>query len=125
MLIILSIADWKGKVFGQINHPQLSNVTNFQNEQNIENDNIFIPSTLNCPDVNHARRHEIPRAQKAIKKSIEEEILKTWNTKVEKLTMQGGFVNLLIQEKENVTWQSLIKNAPRGIMSFALNSATG
>ena len=93
-------------------------------EQNIESDNIFIPSTLNCPDVNHARRHEIPRAKKAIKKSIEEETLQTWNTKVQKLTMQGDFVNLLIQEKENVTWQSLIKNVPRGIMSFALNSVT-
>ena len=38
--------------------------------------------------------------------------------------MQGDFTNLLIQEKENVTWQAVIKNVPRGIMSFALNSVT-
>ena len=38
--------------------------------------------------------------------------------------MQGNFTNLLIQEKENVTWQAVIKNVPRGIMSFALNSVT-
>ena len=38
--------------------------------------------------------------------------------------MQGDFTNLLIQEKENVTWQAIIKNVPRGIMSFALNSVT-
>ena len=38
--------------------------------------------------------------------------------------MQGDFTNLLIQEKENITWQSVIKNVPRGIMSFALNSVT-
>ena len=47
-----------------------------------------------------------------------------WNQKVENLTMQGDFTNLLIHEKENVTWQSMIKNVPRGIMSFALNSVT-
>ena len=93
-------------------------------EENIENDNIFIPTTQNCPDLSHARRREIPRAKKAIKKSVEEEILQTWNTKVQDLTMQGDFANLLIEEKENVTWQSTIKNVPRGIMSFALNSVT-
>ena len=57
----------------------------------------------------HAIRHEIPRAKKAIKKSIQEETLETWNQKIEKLTMQGDFTNLLIQEKENVTWQAVIK----------------
>ena len=93
-------------------------------EQNIQNDKIFIPSPLNCPDVEHARRHEIPRAKKAIKKSIQEETLETWNQKVERLTMQGDFTNLLIQEKENVTWQAVIRNVPRVIMSFALNSVT-
>ena len=38
--------------------------------------------------------------------------------------MQGDFLKLLIEEKENVTWQALIRNVPRGIMSFALNSVT-
>ena len=93
-------------------------------EQNIENDNIFIPSTSNCPDVEHSRRHEIPKAKEAIKKSIQEETLQIWNNKVEHLTMQGDFLKLLIEEKESVTWQALIRNVPRGIMSFALNSVT-
>ena len=93
-------------------------------EKNIENDSIFIPSPLNCPNVVDARRHAIPRAKIAIKKSIEEEILDAWNKRVQQLTMQGDFTNLLIQEKENVTWQSVIKNVPRGVMSFALNSVT-
>ena len=47
-----------------------------------------------------------------------------WNSKVQSLTMQGDFTNLLIEEKENVTWQSVIRNVPRGIMSFALKSVT-
>ena len=49
-----------------------------------------------------ARRHEIPRAKKAIKKSIEEATLEMWNEKVENFTRQGDFTNLLIHEKENV-----------------------
>ena len=36
--------------------------------------------------------------------------------------MQGDFAN--IAEKENVTWQSVIRNVPRGIMSFALECVT-
>ena len=52
-------------------------------EKNIENDCIFIPSPLNCPNVDHARRHAIPRAKMAIKKSIEEETLDVWNKKVQ------------------------------------------
>ena len=93
-------------------------------DMNIDNDNIFIPSTQNCPDVQHARRHEIPRAKAAMKLSIEEETLQLWNSKVQKLTMQGDFANILIEEKQNVTWQAVVKNVPRGIMSFALNSVT-
>ena len=36
--------------------------------------------------------------------------------------MQGDFAN--IAEKENVTSQSVIRNVPRGIMSFALECVT-
>ena len=38
--------------------------------------------------------------------------------------MQGEFAQLLIDEKENVTWQSVVRNVPRGILSFALRSVT-
>ena len=38
--------------------------------------------------------------------------------------MQGDFAKLLIEEKENVTWQSVIRNVPKGVLSFALNSVT-
>ena len=38
--------------------------------------------------------------------------------------MQGDYARLLIEEKENVTWQSIVKNVPRGVMSFALRSVT-
>ena len=38
--------------------------------------------------------------------------------------MQGDFTKLLIEEKENITWKSIIYNIPRGVLSFALNSTT-
>ena len=38
--------------------------------------------------------------------------------------MQGDFANLLIEEKQNITWKSIINNIPRGVLSFALNSTT-
>ena len=36
-------------------------------EQNIENDNIFIPSSSNCPDVEHSRQHENLKPRKPLK----------------------------------------------------------
>ena len=91
---------------------------------NIENDRFFVPTTSNTFDIEVSRSLEIPKAKAATKKSIKEEITNLWNEKVYSLTMQGEFAKLLIEEKENVTWQSVIKNVPRGIMSFALKSVT-
>ena len=63
-------------------------------------------------------------ARKAVKDTLKEESLKLWNEKVGKLVMQGDFINLLSEEKENVTWQSMVYNLPKGILPFALKSAT-
>ena len=46
-------------------------------------------------------------AKKAMKMSLKTETLKHWNTVVKKLTFQGDFFNLLIQEETNITWQSI------------------
>ena len=91
---------------------------------NIDQDRFLIPCPENTFDVESSRKTEIPRAKAAMKNSIEEETLETWNQKVGKLTMQGDFAKLLIEEKENVTWQSWIRNVPRGVLSFALKSST-
>ena len=93
-------------------------------ELNIQNDTVFIPSTQNTFDVASSIRSELPRAKQAIKQSIQEQTLEVWNSKVELLTMQGDFAKLLIEEKENITWKSIINNVPRGVLSFALNSTT-
>ena len=65
----------------------------------------------------------IQNAKKAVNKSIKEETLALWNTKVNKLTLQGDFAKLLIEEEENITWKSIVNNIPKGVLSFALKSA--
>ena len=92
--------------------------------QNIQNDKIFIPTIENTFDVATSVRHEIPKAKQATKQSIQEFTLEQWNSKVEQLVMQGDFTKLLIEEKENITWKSIIYNIPKGVLSFALNSTT-
>ena len=92
--------------------------------QNIQNDKIFIPTPENCVNVAASVRHEIPKARIATKFSVQQYTLEQWNSKVEKLAMQGDFAKLLIEEKDNITWQSIIHSVPRGVLSFALNSTT-
>ena len=92
--------------------------------QNVANDAIFIPTPENTFDVAASVRNEIPKAKSAIKFSIQQFTLEQWNEKVHKLVMQGDFAKLLMEEKENVTWKSIIHNVPRGVLSFALNSTT-
>ena len=70
------------------------------------------------------RRANINKAKKATKDTLKEESLKLWNEKVEKLVMQGDFIKLLAEEKENVTWQSMVYNLPKGILPFALKATT-
>ena len=50
----------------------------------------------------------IKKAKIGVKHAINEEVKEKWNTYVRKLTLQGEFTKLLIEEKESVTWQSII-----------------
>ena len=58
-----------------------------------------------------------------MKDAIEIETLKCWNDKVRKLAFQGSFIELLIEEKDNVTWKSVATNVPKGVLSFALKAS--
>ena len=55
--------------------------------------------------------------------TVKEETLALWNSKIKKLTLQGNFVNLLIEEQSNVTWKSIANNIPKGVLSFALKAS--
>jgi hypothetical protein len=43
---------------------------------------------------------------------------------VKKLTFQGDFVKLLIDEEENATWKSFSNNIPKGVLSFTLKACS-
>ena len=59
-----------------------------------------------------------------MKRSINEEVKEKWNNCVKKLTLQGDFTKLLIEEKESITWQSIIRKMPRNVLSFAARMST-
>ena len=63
-------------------------------------------------------------AKKAMKKTIHQETTMNWNTKVNKLTVQGDFIKLLIEEEQDVTWKSMKNNIPRGVLSFAIKACS-
>ena len=81
--------------------------------ENLNTDQFFILTSENTFNLDFSRRTELYKAKKATKQCIQEQTLQLWNSKVEKLTMQGDLAQLLIEEKGIVTWPS-----------FALNSAT-
>ena len=85
-------------------------------QDNIDKQVISMPITES--DKNSA----INKAKKVINKSIKEETLTLWNNKVQKLTLQGDFAKLLIEEEENITWKSITNNIPKGVLSFALKA---
>ena len=83
-----------------------------------------MPTTANTWNTTSSLRTELPKAKLAVKKSVNEEILETWNNKVQKLLVQGEFTKLLIEQEESVTWQSIIRGLPRNILAFAARLAT-
>ena len=64
------------------------------------------------------------KAKKAIRKTINQEIKETWDDKVSKLLVQGEFTKLLIEEKESVTWQPIVRGLPMNILVFSMRLAT-
>ena len=56
--------------------------------------------------------------------SVKNKTISDWNTRVQKLTFQGDFLKLLIDEEDNVTWQSISQNIPKGVLSFALKACS-
>ena len=73
---------------------------------------------------NTEKEANLKKAKKANKDILKEESIKLWNEKVQKLVMQGDFVNLVAEEKDNVTWKSFVHNLPKGLLPFALKAST-
>ena len=69
-------------------------------------------------------RQTISIAKRQVAKSVNEEVKDNWKNKLEKLTMQGDFAKLLVEEKQSVTWQSIARKVPRNVMAFAARLST-
>ena len=70
------------------------------------------------------KRKNVQHAKKVMQGSVKSQTISDRNTRVQKLTFQGDFLKLLIDKKENVTWQSISNNIPKGVLSFALKACS-
>ena len=75
-------------------------------------------------DTYASKKKKTDIAKKAMKRSIHQETSMNWNNKVNKLTVQGDFLQLLIEEEQDVTWKSMKDNIPRGVLSFAIKACS-
>ena len=87
-------------------------------------DQMLIPTPENCYNYEVSLSHQMPKLKDAMKAQVQLEYLDRWNDRVQKLVIQGDFLNLLISEQSNVTWKSFIYGVPKGVMEFAMRSAT-
>ena len=87
-------------------------------------DNVMIPTVENCHDLEKTIQEQLPKIKEAAKNQIQFIYLEKWNERVKNLLVQGDFLNLLISEQSNVSWKSMIYGVPRGVMQFAMRSAT-
>ena len=84
----------------------------------VKNNKLSIPRSTSI-----SKKH-INQAKKEVKISIQAEIKEKWDNKVKKLVMQGNFAKLLLEEKENATWQSIAHKMPRNVLAFATRIST-
>ena len=63
---------------------------------------------------------------KAIKNNIKNELenyrTNEWRQRVQPLSVQGRMLELISDEKSDLTWRSIIYNLPTGVLSFAVRS---
>ena len=90
-------------------------------QSNLEADKVQAPHEN---DTYTMKEKKAEIAKKAMKKPVQKETVIKWNTKVKKLTLQGDFLKLLIEEEQDVTWKSVSNNIPKGVLSFALKACS-
>ena len=88
----------------------------YQNEIQIKNtqgENAF-----------NTQNNSVQNAKKFMRDELKKQTICDWNTRVRKLTFQGDFTKLQIDEKENVFWKSFANNIPKGVLSFTLKACS-
>ena len=93
-------------------------------ESNTLIENLVATNSISLTTSASTRQANIINVKNVVRKSVQAHIKDTWNEKVKRLTMQGDFANLLIEEQESVTWQSVIRQMPRHVLAFAARLST-
>ena len=91
--------------------------------QQVSEDNL-IPTRDNCHNFESSLASQTPILKKAVRQEVQSIYTDIWKDKVQKLVIQGDFIKLLESEQSNVTWKSIIFGVPKGVMAFAMRSAT-
>ena len=91
--------------------------------QNVS-ENHLVPRSDNCHNLQSSLASQTPVLKKAVRQEVEAIYLDIWTDRVKQLVSQGNFIQLLESEHSNVTWKSIIYGVPKGVMAFAMRSAT-
>ena len=59
----------------------------------------------------------------SLKKVIAQDKYSKWNEQINSLSKQGNLMQLLEEEKSDLTWRSAMYNLPKGVLSFAARAA--
>ena len=93
-----------------------------------EEEQCFIPTPENTSTFEATVRVEKKKIMKAAKEKVScifrREVEKEAEKEAEKTPFQGEMLTLLAQEKEDVSWQSVIFRVPRGVMAWAVRAGT-
>ena len=71
-----------------------------------------------------AARLALPNLKRKTNAIVKNKFLEKYNEQAAETNFQGEFFTLLMEEKSDISWKSYIYSVPRGVMAFAMRSAT-
>ena len=87
-------------------------------------ENPAIPTPENSYNFVSSLQQQTPILKKAVRDTVLKQFQSQYEKQAQDLQVQGEFLELLVEEGLDVTWKSYIHGVPRGVMSFAMRSAT-
>ena len=84
----------------------------------------MIPSPTNTYNFDAASRLALPNLKKQTSQLVSKLFRDRYNRQAEETNFQGEFINLLNEEKQDISWKSYIYAVPRGVMSFTMRAST-
>ena len=103
---------------------KLSQESKWQRKQSITvySENAYADAVKTL-ETNACETNRNVKIKEKIKQNVEKRTIEHWSNHVKRLTVQGKFIELLHDEQNNVTWQSIIYNLPKGTMQFIINAS--